>query len=604
MTYEEYLQSQGVVYIPGDSETPGNYAIRTENADGTGYDFNIVGLNDERLLGGYNDLLRQQAQATPVASLLDATPTPIATVAPTPTTTPATTVATTVTPAPKSIEEYLQQQGYVYRPENRVETDGGMSGNFGGYGKYRTVGGGEVPEEQVFDEIERSDVAKYYEDPSRFTATRDTKFGQGINTFNEGNENQKRILDQINTGQLYISPRLVAGKISGEAERGGEGYREETVYDLRDSRTGEYVQQQVKAIDAEKGIFNIVADDPNSSGFFNNYVTTDPKGFVNPVVSQEQSQYQSKANSSANFYRNVAGGLLSMTGLAFPGVAEAIAGATTLGTVGSNVALNTAINAIKQGLTGNIDPLALATSAALSYGAGNLGADVAPLGNEFAGMTSADLASLDATGLINSFADAGLTASEIDQLTNLAPETGTQFDAYTSPIDTPVIGQPYDVSPLTDPVTGEPFGTIEDPLVDNYMDGFTSVSETGLATLPDEGMQTDLPGTTLLEEIGLYTDGFDPAPRYDFSPETPVLDVSPELDPTGSLATSSGFGITPRQLLAGANIAKSLLGGSQESAAAPATQFRGTRMPSGQVDYSGILGLLQMQSPQRRSLLG
>ena len=508
-----------------------------------------------------------------------------------------------------TIEEYLRQQGYVYRPENRYETDGGMSGNFGGYGKYRTTGGGEVPEVETFDEIERSDVAKYYEDPSRFTATRDTKFGQGLNTFNEGNENQKRILDQINTGQLYISPRLVAGKVSGEAERGGEGYREETVYDLRDSRTGEPVQQQVKAIDAEKGIYNIVADDPNSSGFFNNYVTTDPKGFVNPVISEEQSQYQSKANSSANFYRNVAGGLLSMTGLAFPGLGQAIGAATGLGTAGSNIALNTAINAIKQGITGEFDPLALAKSAAISYGLGGAdGADPLTADDLYTGQAMTDLAaSYDATrldDLINSLSNTGLSPAEIDQLTREAVETGTQFDAYTTPIDTPVTGQPYDVTPLTDPVTGEPFGSIEDPLVDNYMDGFTSVSETGLATLPDEGMQTDLPGTTLLEEIGLYTDGFDPAPRYDFSPETPVLDVSPELDPTGSLATQGNLTLNPSQLLRGLSAAKGLLGGGQEGAAAPATQFRGARLPQGEVDYSGILNLLQMRSPQRTSLLG
>ena len=300
-----------------------------------------------------------------------------------------------------TIEEYLRQQGYVYRPENRVETDGGMSGNFGGYGRYRTSGGGEVPEVETFDEIERSDVAKYYEDPSRFITKRDTEFGQGVNTFNEGNENQKRILDQINTGQLYISPRLVAGKVSGEAEGGGEGYREETVYDLRDSRTGEPVQQYVKAIDAEKGIFNIVADDPNSSGFFNNYVSTDPKGFVNPVVSEQQSQYQSKANSSANFYRNVAGGLLSMSGLAFPGVGQALGAATELGNVGGNIALNTGINAIKQGLTGQFNPLALATSAGLSYlGGGAGGADQLTADDMYTGQAMTNLAnSSDATRL-------------------------------------------------------------------------------------------------------------------------------------------------------------------------------------------------------------
>lgn len=181
--------------------------------------------------------------------------------------------------------------------------------------------------------------------------------------------------------------------------------------------------------------------------------------------------------------------------------------------------------------------------------------------------------------------------------------------------------------------------------------GFTGASETGLATLAGEGAATDLAGTTLLGEAGLtgaaesgigeaftspivdapisqyelsprydfspevpiqsvqpeldptgslYTEAR--APIYDFSPTTPVLDVSPELDPTGSLAKVGS--LNAMDVLRGVNAAKGLLGGSQEQAAAPATQFRGTRRPQGQVDYSGILSLLQMQSPQRRSLLG
>lgn len=273
-----------------------------------------------------------------------------------------------------TLDEYLQQQGYVYRPENRVETDGGMSGNFGGYGKYRAVGGGEVPEEQIFDEIERSETAKYYEDPSRFTKTRDTKFGQGLNTFNEGNEDQKRIVDQINSGQLYISPRLIAGKVRGEPEGGGEGYREETVYDLRDSRTGQTIQQ-VTPVDEAKGIFSIFADDKNSSGFFNNYVSTDPSGFVNPIVSEQQSQYQSRPNSSLNFIKDSIKGLLTMAAIAATagGAGAALGSATGLGTTGGNIALNTGINALKQGISGQFNPLGLATSAALSYGLGGAG---------------------------------------------------------------------------------------------------------------------------------------------------------------------------------------------------------------------------------------
>ena len=180
---------------------------------------------------------------------------------------------------------------------------------------------------------------------------------------------------------------------------------------------------------------------------------------------------------------------------------------------------------------------------------------------------------------------------------------------------------------------------------------FTGASETGLATLPGEGVAADLAGTTILGDLGLegaaesaideafttpvidapinqyelsprydfspnvpieyVSPEYDPtgslytearAPIYDFSPTTPVQYVSPELDPTGSLAKAGG--ISTMDVLRGVNLAKGLLGSSQEQAAAPATQFRGTRVPQGQVDYSGILNLLQMQSPQRRSLLG
>ena len=181
--------------------------------------------------------------------------------------------------------------------------------------------------------------------------------------------------------------------------------------------------------------------------------------------------------------------------------------------------------------------------------------------------------------------------------------------------------------------------------------GFTGATETGLATLAGEGAAADLAGTTILGEAGLtgaaesgigeaftspivdapisqyelspkfdlspnvpiesVSSEFDPtgslytpepAPYYDASPFSPVEQVSPELDPTGSLAKAGG--ISTMDVLRGVNLAKGLLGSSQEQAAAPATQFRGTRIPQGQVDYSGILSLLQMQSPQRRSLLG
>ena len=178
-----------------------------------------------------------------------------------------------------------------------------------------------------------------------------------------------------------------------------------------------------------------------------------------------------------------------------------------------------------------------------------------------------------------------LTADDLytgQAMTDLANSGDGGFSgAYTTPIDNPVYGDFYDAKPLIDPTeyggTGLPFGSIEEPLVDNYMDGFTSTSETGLATLPEEGMMPDLPGTTLLGDLGLAG-----------AVETPI--------PSSSISIS--------QALRGLNLAKGLLGGGQEGAAAPATQFRGARLPQGEVDYSGILNLLQMRSPQRTSLLG
>jgi len=192
----------------------------------------------------------------------------------------------------------------------------------------------------VLQNVEQQLKNEYYADPSNFVETRATPISKGINTFNEGNEDQKRILDQINTGQLKIVP--VSYEVTANTDSGPEL---RTGYELKDARTGQTIQQQVMPIDPSKGIFNVIADDKNSSGFFNNYVSTDPSGFVNPVVSPEQSQYASRKNSSADFYRNSLLSSLAFTGLAFPGIGEAIGAATSLGTVGSNVALNTGINA-------------------------------------------------------------------------------------------------------------------------------------------------------------------------------------------------------------------------------------------------------------------
>lgn len=197
-------------------------------------------------------------------------------------------------------------------------------------------------------------------------------------------------------------------------------------------------------------------------------------------------------------------------------------------------------------------------------------------------------------------------------------------------------------------------GYVDPTLLGGEAAAFTGATETGLATLASEAAVADAIGATLLTpeflapefiapefgpsyadlgynpampmgptytEMGYnppmgpsYADlgieqfgpsygdlGVDSAPIYDFSPETAIQSVSPELDPTGSLA-SSGVKIT--DLLRAASAAKGLLGGKEQAATAGAKPPTfDSRIPQGQVDYSGILNLLQTRSPQRTSLL-
>ena len=195
-----------------------------------------------------------------------------------------------------TLEEYLQQQGFnEYKP---LITGYGADmteeiQQKAGYGKTINDATEDYPA-GYFQYAPAEVIDAYYNNPQNFVQARETPFEQGINTFNEGNPDQKKVIDQINSGQLMIVPSSapdVMGRSSNE-------------YQVVDSTTGQVVQQQVMAIDPSKGIYSIAADDPNSSGYFTNIVSTDPKGFVNPIVSEQQSQYNSRANNSLNFIKD------------------------------------------------------------------------------------------------------------------------------------------------------------------------------------------------------------------------------------------------------------------------------------------------------------
>jgi hypothetical protein len=91
----------------------------------------------------------------------------------------------------------------------------------------------------------------------------------------------------------------------------------------------------------------------------------------------------------------------------------------------------------------------------------------------------------------------------------------------------------------------------------------------------------------------------------------PALNAAGQLIPASSVsfggqAATAAPTIGIKQALDAARLGKNLLGQPQQPQSAPTEIFRGSTMPQGAVDYSGILNLLQVRSPQRNpnSLLG
>ena len=147
--------------------------------------------------------------------------------------------------------------------------------------------------------------------------------------------------------------------------------------------------------------------------------------------------------------------------------------------------------------------------------------------------------------------------------------------------------------------------------------GFTSASETGLPTLAGEGVASEV-GATLLNDVTYptydfspevpiqnvspeldptsYPTPFEPAPVYDFSPETPIEDVSPELDPTGSLADTLNPNLKDiYKTLKAANTVRKLLTPQQRAAQAlTRTPLQNAQASQQQSNMANILRGTQM----------
>jgi hypothetical protein len=140
------------------------------------------------------------------------------------------------------------------------------------------------------------------------------------------------------------------------------------------------------------------------------------------------------------------------------------------------------------------------------------------------------------------------------------------------------------------------------------------------------GVEGGLAGPTYgelgLTGLELGTEASTGAPIFDYSQEvilspggnyipattlpSEIAGLDAEILKAGEAAIKAAPSISPFQAVNALRGASGLLGGQQGTLAAATQQFRGSTVPQGAVDYSGILNLLQARMPQRNpnSLLG
>jgi hypothetical protein len=140
------------------------------------------------------------------------------------------------------------------------------------------------------------------------------------------------------------------------------------------------------------------------------------------------------------------------------------------------------------------------------------------------------------------------------------------------------------------------------------------------------GVEGGLAGPTYgelgLTGLELGTEASTGAPIFDYSQEvilspggnyipattlpSEIAGLDAEILKAGEAAIKAAPSISPSQAVNALRGASGLLGGQQTTPAGATQQFRGSTVPQGAVDYSGILNLLQTRAQQRNpySLLG
>ena len=195
---------------------------------------------------------------------------------------------------------------------------------------------------------------------------------------------------------------------------------------------------------------------------------------------------------------------------------------------------------------------------------------------------------------------AGLDAGTFSNAAFALPNTLSVTPEVTSALNTANAALP--TIPGTVPYTPSAFGTLTPPLT-----GSGAIPGAMSTAIPGTGLTGALPAGVLVGDSTLGTTLG--ATYMAAGPEQFAVNALGNAIPAssvgiGGFAPASSLGI--KDVLDVARLGKGLLGGAEQptpQAAAPKPQ---SIIPRGQVDYSGILNLLQARSPQRNpySLLG
>ena len=147
----------------------------------------------------------------------------------------------------------------------------------------------------------------------------------------------------------------------------------------------------------------------------------------------------------------------------------------------------------------------------------------------------------------------------------------------------------------------------DDPIMAiNAISGMTPAQFAAATNAAGAGVGSALMGPTYAELGVTGVEGGLAGPTYAELGYTGLNNAEAIAAADAAAKAASSISISPNQAIQGLRMASGLLGGQQGTPAGATAQFRGSTMPQGAVDYSGILNLLQARSPMRNpnSLLG